>query len=349
MADLYKYGLNTPYLTIDKNITLNEAFSNECSAVVEEIQNLSDVGKIRYLHVTDIHIGASLDVNREMLLTSMVDVAKEISADFILITGDVITGATGNADVQKSALLKLKNIFANCNIPVIISRGNHDDNSIQGLSEENIVFNPWWNWNMNHSINENANNFVFPTNSNGYFYVDIPSKKLRVVNINSSDLTDEERLSTGGQNYQIVSQEQLTWLSDTAFNVKDGWKIICACHVTPVTGMTHNLGIENKEELYAVLTTHKDKIIAFNCGHGHMSTNYLDETTGIYFIMGNTCGGSTIKATSAPTGFGYSSVSEDAKTAYPTGAMLFDVCIVKQDDTIEKVRFGAKDDLFQTS
>lgn len=344
---LYKPGTSTPWATLDTNIPLNDAFAAECAETIERMAALDDPGKIRYLHLTDIHIGARLDDNRRMCLSALAYMAKEIAADFILLTGDIITGATGDAEVQQSALNELREIFADCNVPVIVSRGNHDDNSIAGLSAENIVTNTWWNWYMATGINGSARDFVTPANGNGYFYVDIPKKKLRVVNINSSDLTDEERLTTGGQNYQVVSAAQLDWLSSVAFNVEAGWKIICACHVTAVDGMPHNFGISNDTELYAVLQNHADKIIAYNCGHGHMTANYKDPTTGIYFLMGNTCGGSTINATSAPAGYGYSSVSKEAKDAAPTGAMLFDICIVNEDETISRVRWGAEDDVFR--
>ena len=348
-VNLYKPGTSKPWVSIESNMALNDAFAAECTETVERMAALRDPGKIRYLHMTDIHIGTALDDKRRMCLSALAYMAKAIAADFILMTGDIITGGSGGAKGNQHALNELREIFDDSNIPVIVSRGNHDDNSIQGKTEENVVSNVWWNWYMATGINDAARDFVTPANGNGYCYVDIPNKKLRVVNINASDLTDEERLTTGGQNYQVVSQTQLAWLSDVAFNVEDGWKIICACHVTAVNGLPHNLGISNRAELYAVLESHADKIIAYNCGHGHMSANYKDPTTGIHFIMANTCGGSTINATSAPAGFGYSSVSKEAKAAAPTGAMLFDICIVNDDNSVSRVRWGAEDDVFCAS
>ena len=47
------------------------------------------------------------------------------------------------------------------------------------------------------------------------------------------------------------------------------------------------------------------------------------------------------------TGYGFSGASAEARAAAPTGAMCFDICIVEQDDTVSRVRWGAKDDLFK--
>lgn len=350
-TNLYKYGMSTPYLSVEGEPALNAVFSAECDAVVQAVQDLPDRGKLRYIHLTDIHIGAYLDENRYQCLIAVAKMVKMLALDFVLITGDVIAGATRSAEIQKSVLLEVKKIFSSCDVPVIISRGNHDDNSLiaagnDAPTPENVVSNQWWNWNMGTVFCKASNRFVAPVGENGYYYVDLPEKKIRVVNINCSDLTEQERLETGGQNWLKVSQEQLTWLTNTAFAVEDGWKIICASHMVPVPAMATGKYIENSAEVYEVLKPIADKLIAYHAGHNHVSCNHVDEN-GIRFVMANTCGGSVVKATGRNPGYGFSSVSKEARETYPTGAMLFDICIVNQDDTVSRVRWGAKDDVFR--
>lgn len=342
----FKPGETAPWAVIPGNPSLNNAFFAECEETISRIAALSDPGKIRYLHISDIHIGANIGGSLVQCLSALVHMAENIGADFILGTGDIITGATGDAEVQKAALLNFREFFKDCPIPVIISRGNHDDNSIAGLSEENIVGNNWWNFFMGTGLNAAARNIITPAGGNGYFYMDIPTKKLRVVNINCSDLNDEERLSKGGQNWLKLSQKQLDWLSNTAFSVDEGWKIICSCHMVPVAALAVGSSITNKDALYSVLKDHAEKIIAFNAGHTHVSCNWVDEN-GIRFITANTCGGSVISAAERAGGYGISSVSKEAREAAPTGAMLFDICIVNEDNTVSRIRWGVEDDVFR--
>lgn len=348
-GDVYeKDGEYRPYeIIFDKPIDWdstepNEDFRTEIEDTVDEVLNLSDIGMVRFLHVTDTHIGTKLGKNHAMCFKSMIEVANRIGADFILHTGDVLTGGNGDADAQKSALLQMTEIFSDCNIPIIVSRGNHDDNSIAGLTEENIVFNSWWNNHMNKAINNQSRHFVFPENDNGYFYYDIPEKRIRVVNINSSDLTDEERLSTGGQNFAKISQAQLEWLDTEALIVNDNWKIICASHISCASTQP-NMAISNASDLYNLLTKYKGNIIAYIYGHTHVNANYVDSSTGIRFISACTCGGSVVNY--LQNGRNTSYASAEAKKTSPTGAMLFDVCILGYDDNISKVRWGVHDDV----
>ena len=78
-----------------------------------------------------------------------------------------------------------------------------------------------------------------------------------------------------------------------------------------------------------------------------MTSNYLDPKTGIYFLMACNCCKGAMDPQRAPAGFGYSAASEEAKAAAPTGNMLFDICIVNEDESISRVRWGAEDDVFR--
>jgi hypothetical protein len=343
--DFYKYGLSTPFASVAGEPVLNDTFSAECDEVVEAVKDLGDRGKLRYIHLTDIHIGATLDENRRQCLVAVATMVKLLALDFVLITGDVIAGGNGDSGMQKKVLSEVQKIFASCDVPVIISRGNHDDNS-HNLSPDNVLSNDWWNWYMATVFCKASNRFVAPVGENGYYYVDLPEKKIRIVNINCSDLTEQERLETGGQNWLKVSQEQLAWMTNTAFVVDEGWKIICASHMVPVPAMATGKYIENSTDVYNVLTPIADKLIAYHAGHTHVSCNYVDGN-GLRFIMANTCGGSVVSAADRRAGYGFSSVSKEARETYPTGAMLFDICIVNQDDTVSRVRWGAKDDVFR--
>ena len=116
--------------------------------------------------------------------------------------------------------------------------------------------------------------------------------------------------------------------------------------MSPINGMAIGTGITNNTLLYDILTTHKEKIIAYNFGHVHSSCNYLDPNTGIYFISQFTAGGNYRVGTALPKGYGYCNPSAAAIKAYPTGQFNFDICIVKNDGSVDRVRWGVKDDEF---
>lgn len=350
--DLCKYGINGVYAKVQIKLGLNDAFAAECDAVEEAIRGLADKGRIRYIHISDIHAPPDhLGESGRQCMIAVAEMARRLRVDFVLITGDVIAGSGGNAQAQQATLLEIREFFADCGVPVIVCRGNHDDNSVLDSATgkpvpENVITNSWWKWYMGDVFCPTSNQQVGPAGSNGYFYVDIPAKKVRVVNINCSDLTEEERLEKGGQNWLKVSAEQLAWLSDTAFAVPEGWKIVCASHMVPVDGMAIGGKITNSAELYAVLEANADKIIAYNAGHVHISANYVDGK-GLRFITANASGGRVVTMSECRAGYGFSGVSAEARAAAPTGAMVFDINIVNHDNTVSRVRWGAKDDMFK--
>ena len=353
-TDFYKYGLTIPYVTVEGGTPLSDAFAAACDAVEQDVRGLADRGWLRYLHLSDLHAPATmLDEDRRQCLAAAAEMVRRLALDFILLTGDILAGAGGDAQAQQATLLEIRDIFSDCGVPVIVCRGNHDDNSVLDSTTgkpvpENIITNDWWNWYMGDIFCLTSNQQVAPAGANGYYYVDIPAKKVRVVNINCSDLTEAERLETGGQNWLKVSAEQLAWLSNTAFAVEDGWKIVCTSHMVPVDGMAIGSRISNSAELYAVLEAHADKIIAFNAGHIHISANYVDDK-GLRFITANACGGRVVTMSECKAGYGFSGVSAEARAAAPTGAVVFDINIVNADNSVSRVRWGAEDDLFRDS
>lgn len=338
---------DNPYFKIDPNAEFNA----ETRRTVSDVMG-GDMGRLRFLHVSDTHLGIdewsqnAMHNGYNMLFGSMVETAKKLNCDFILHTGDVIAGSADIDDSTpwKQAMLHFKEVVKEAGMPVIVCRGNHDDNSVGTPSASKVIDNTWWNNNMNIMLNEYCKDFVFPADNTGYYYYNIPSKKIRVVNINSEDLTDAERVSVGGQNYAVVSQNQLNWLDTDAFVVPAGWKIICVSHISCASGQP-NMGISNDSDLMSIITAHKDDILAYVYGHTHMSVNYVDESTGIQFISTIPCG---IKAQSAyvQSGRNSSYPSDSAYASAPTGRFVFDVCKLVEN-RIERTRWGVQDDTFQ--
>ena len=166
--NLYKYGISTPF-SIKENDGVNDTFQAAVDTAVSEIFGLDDLGVFRFIHVTDTH--------DKQLYAAIKEVANQISAHCIIHTGDVISGgSSANAAAWESSLTDVKNQFVDCDIPVIFSRGNHDDNSAAGLTAENVITNKWWNTNLAYLVNPASRKIVYPDTGNGYFYVDFPEQ-----------------------------------------------------------------------------------------------------------------------------------------------------------------------------
>lgn len=341
--NLYKYGISTPF-SIKGNDGVNDTFQAAVDTAVSEIFGLDDLGVFRFIHVTDTHHSATFTDNDKQLYAAIKEVANQISAHCIIHTGDVISGgSSANAAAWESSLTDVKNQFVDCDIPVIFSRGNHDDNSVAGLTAENVITNKWWNTNLAYLVNPASRKIVYPDTGNGYFYVDFPEQKIRVVNTNNSDLTENERLTIGGQNHMVLSTAQLSWL-DGVLAVESGWKIIVCGH-SNAYNYNPNAGITNRESLYNKISTSGTNVIAYVFGHAHVRSYYKD-ANGVQFIGGENVGGTRTTFTNADCNVSYASAA--ARAACATGNMLFDVCIVKHDWDISRVRFGVQPDVIST-
>jgi len=330
--------LNTVDNRIDEEKTMQSNMDAETDETESEVKS-ADLGFVRFVYTTDTHQNEKLDYERRIMFEQMNEMAKKLSCDFIMHTGDIINGNTsGTNEPWMNSLREFKSVFEKAECPVVVCRGNHDDNSSTVHTSAKIISNAFFNNEIVYTINKRNDAFVKPDGGNGYFYLDLTPKKIRVVCINASDLTDAERIETGGQNWMKISQDQLDWLDDTALNVEEGWKMICCSHVHALSGP--NASLENKDALLAVLDAHKENILGYFFGHTHTSADFVDQ--GIRWISVNAGGAGGGGGFSTQ---GYSQASNAAKEASPTGKYLFDIVEVYHNGDIKRYRWGVQDDV----
>ena len=126
--------------------------------------------------------------------------------------------------------------------------------------------------------------------------------------------------------------------------VESGWKVIVCGH-SNAYNYNPNSGITNRESLYNKISTSGTNVIAYVFGHAHVRSYYKD-ANGVQFIGGENVGGTRTTFTNADCNVSYASTA--ARAACATGNMLFDVCIVKHDWDISRVRFGVQPDVIST-
>lgn len=212
-----------------------------------EIKDLQTPDTFSILYATDIHYIRKYAkyVPVYYKLKDMVEFSKYAGFDLLALTGDIVDG---NASLkrQKRDLYDLVSIIREAKTTsVVISRGNHDDNSWytikNNLDTESVLSKEDW---YSHVINPIRVQYPIALDeenfSGGYYYVDFPFHKIRVINLNTSDvpnITDNKGKLLReycGQWNSGVNEKQLMWLRDALIMDKPGWSVIFMSHDFPV-------------------------------------------------------------------------------------------------------------------
>ena len=248
---------------------------------------------VNYLFITDIHYASSYFLTESLKnqINLMVKTANEDdSIDFVCIGGDTVNGAEG----KERNLELLKEIYTpllDCQKPVFIVQGNHDDGSYQQGSidiSEMFSFKEWRDNIINKYVNRTLSNGTevqVVNNSNDdnpkYYYYDLENKNTRVVILDCIDYDmtyDENGVITGlevvdetlgvndhnryktGYTYAGYSKEQLKWLADEALgNLPEDYDVVFFSHmgIDELTSQSSNEQV-NAEALRAIIAAYQN-------------------------------------------------------------------------------------------
>lgn len=168
-----------------------------------------------------------------------------IEYDAVINAGDMITpfGKTPKEKAYKMA----DNFFRlakKSRVPFIFTKGNHDLNDWDNYPNRVLTDKDWGQ--LFYNFAEETYGIVRQTKKSGekstWHYYDIEDKKIRIVAVDIQD-SDKNMLNEkgvcrlhGGNSYYI-SNEQMNWIADTAFNFDDkcekDWGIIITLHQYP--------------------------------------------------------------------------------------------------------------------
>ncbi len=169
-------------------------------------KNLADdEGSVKYAFITDIHYVAGEDVSRTVATMKQIEnlvefVNRTDAIDFVAIGGDTIQG-TQKKTTSLGYFKKAFTPFLECNKPVVIVPGNHDDNSYaydtKTFNGSQVISDKEWNDNIiDMYVNrETANGDVIDVSvsqdtqvaNSKYFYYDLENKKTRIICLDSID------------------------------------------------------------------------------------------------------------------------------------------------------------------
>ena len=220
-----------------KNIDVRfEDFARECMAM-QTVDGLSVIlaTDLHYIRKYALYVGAYYK------LKEMVDFSGFIGADLLAITGDIVDGNTTIKRQYRdifdvTALLKQSKTTS-----VMISKGNHDTCEWfahrEKLGEGNWLTDKDW---YIHAINPLRVQYPMTLDSEnvcgGYYYIDFPLQKIRVINLNTSDT--ENVLDENGillkeycsQWHLGMREKQLKWLTKALSFNEQGWSVVFMSH-----------------------------------------------------------------------------------------------------------------------
>lgn len=212
----------------------------------KEIMATQSADTFTMLYATDVHYirkYAFYAVVYNKLL-EMIQFSGHIGADLLALTGDIVDGNTTLERQYRDLYDVISLLRESKTTSVAISKGNHDDNSwytyAHQLGIENMIDSKQW---FNHVINPLRVNYPMtldPENpEGGYYYIDYPFHKIRVININTNDMPiwSGENGSVPreicGQWVMGLRQEQLTWLAKALQIQKADWSVMLISHMCP--------------------------------------------------------------------------------------------------------------------
>ncbi len=219
-----------------------QLYSDEyVQAVAEKAKEHSG---LRFTFVTDTHIDANAGYGNPSLnhLTNATRVSNLLPANAIVHGGDLIDGLYHKDRSLNYITKAVTTLVKESQVPVLMTQGNHDDNSaylkeIKNTVEQYTTADEWY-WNVTRHL-EQYNIEQNPDDLNGnYYYVDFENEKVRMLVVNTNDLPyvlnedgTMKYLATGGD--FAISDAQLDWIAAEAldFNEKEGWELVVVSHV----------------------------------------------------------------------------------------------------------------------
>lgn len=168
-------------------------------------EKISSVGKdsVNYIFITDIHMGSSktdaqgmATINQTSLIAKMANENDDI--DFVVVGGDTTTGMYGSKEQCVTWTQAALDPLLECEKPVFVLMGNHDDNSYHVyagdnlLKPERVITDLDWQNNIIDRYTNKGNITVVQDDpakrqNSKYYYYDLEGKKTRVIALDALD------------------------------------------------------------------------------------------------------------------------------------------------------------------
>ncbi|MBE6739652.1 MAG: hypothetical protein E7565_04970 [Ruminococcaceae bacterium] len=286
LSDLNIYLPSDVAALIEKGSKEYLSCDMEALKMSENIKIVNE-GAVNYVFVTDLHHSKWSGDNRNYMIRQMNTVVKFVNAndeiDFVIVGGDITTGMFSTKQDAIDSTQDVLNPLKECNKPVFIAFGNHDDNSYHVATGDKVYYPERiisdYDWNKNVLEVYCPENIVKDSKyaDSKYYYYDIPDKKTRVIVLDSVDcrnkydengvISELDPLLPGdsvysrhyktGYSYWGYDIEQIKWLGNEAMTADKDWNYVYLSHMG-IDGAMNAYGHQMYESKYV-----RDIFVAF--------------------------------------------------------------------------------------
>ncbi len=339
------------------------AYQYEIDETVFKVLENTEEKSVSFGFITDLHFDDAQELSKTSIkkqLIALVEIANNSSLDFIVLGGDLYSGDVLKENKQgaKHLLIEMLEPLNESKKPVLVLKGNHDDNSYYNiydptipLKDENILScDEYYSY-------TNARFQGLIDSTDNYFFYDLDKKNTRIICLNASDypLTKNEDGTRiyAGSNYYGYSEEQLKWLVDIALGDRNKRYIILSHFGTDMYTVDWrdelNLIMKslNEKTIYAGVGTSRDfsgyKGLELFC-FGHLHADKISNSDKIGGAIAISTGSAVIDNTpvsAEESTNGYDRVLGRTYDNY--SECLFDIIMIKSGE-VRCLRFGAGED-----
>lgn len=241
---------DTVLLTEDE---LDSSGKLELNTTKASIETSLDNNCALIVFLTDLHIWCPSGQTAEGIakqatkirrqLAAYNSIAKSYPVDLCVYGGDYLNNSSQtNKETATEALKAVRMLIDQTDgSPVLIAKGNHDDNTMYTDYKNGFV-----SIDSLYKILTNKDSTIAVRNTDhlemSYGYYDIPNKKIRVFILNTLDLPteldeDTNKLAYSAQNDSGFRQDQLQFVADHLQFTEKGWQVMFFCH-HPIVAFT---------------------------------------------------------------------------------------------------------------
>lgn len=338
-------------------------YQDKIDQTVFKVLGNTEENSVSFGFITDLHCDQNEELSKNSIdrqLSALVQIANHTNIDFIVLGGDLYSGNVFKDSKQgvKDLLTEMLEPLDECQKPVLILKGNHDDNSYYSLYDPTLPLKDEKILNDEEYYSFTNKRFRAQINStDNYFYYDLDERNTRIICLNSSDypLTKNKNSTRiyAGSNYYGYSEKQLKWLVNTALSDRVK-KYIIFSHIG-----TDMFRVNGRDELNLIMKSLNERTVYSGVGtsrdfggyqgldlfcFGHMHADKISKSDKIGGAIAISTGSAIIDnnpVTEEESANGYDRVL--GRTYGDYSECLFYIVIIKSDE-VKCLRFGAGDD-----
>lgn len=218
-------------------VTLRESKGLDTATRVKKLQ---DACTFTFINLTDIHMTLANEFKQKEAIYHALHISSLFDTNCLTMSGDIYDGRAIAGSTKKRGLAVIQDMIntvqSTAKIPVLIGKGNHDDNLWDGSYDQDeygILNNDW----HRYCVQPFKKRFVLDhKNKEGnYFYIDFPASKIRIVMLNSVDVPYQKNTDGTPKHWGMwehaFQNKQINWLAHQALHLDEaGWGVIILAH-----------------------------------------------------------------------------------------------------------------------